>query len=282
MYASGSSLKIGVRPRLTSTRIRSALLFMLVGAGVATQAACGGGGAKPSSERMSMRPLGSIVGAPQGYVEYLPPGYGDDAKRPLLIFLHGSGSNGPGTKASLEDVFGTGLPDLIRNDEWPAARPFIVLMPQHVDPTNETCPSGEEVAEFLEFAMKHYDVDPTRVYLTGLSCGGIGIWNYLALYTDRVVAGAVPIAGDGRLALSFAGCDLGKVPIWALHGSADAVVDPQGSIQTMHELETCTDPKPIEPRLTVYPGVGHNSWDRTYDLSADNDIYAWLLSHQHA
>jgi len=30
--------------------------------------------------------------------------------------------------------------------------------------------------------------------------------------------------------------------------------------------------------LTVYPGVGHDSWTRTYDLSAGHDIYTWLLS----
>jgi len=34
---------------------------------------------------------------------------------------------------------------------------------------------------------------------------------------------------------------------------------------------------PVEAKLTIYPGVGHNAWDRTYDLSAGNDIYTWML-----
>src|SRR5262245_45864398 len=170
--------------------------------------------------------MGSVVGAPQGYWEYLPPGYGDGAKRPLLVALHGSGENGTGTRASLRKLLGTGIPKLIEGDEWPAARPFIVLMLQHWDAKSDSCPDPDEIAGFLRFAMKHYDVDPHRVYLTGLSCGAIGAWAYLATHTDERVAGAILIAGYGGEAIASAGCDLGKVPIWAFHGSADTTVDP--------------------------------------------------------
>jgi hypothetical protein len=31
------------------------------------------------------------------------------------------------------------------------------------------------------------------------------------------------------------------------------------------------------PELTVYPGVDHDSWSATYDMSAGHDIYDWLL-----
>jgi predicted peptidase len=264
----------------------SALLGVLGTVFLLALCSCGGRGAKPSSERLAVRAVGSVAGAPQGYLEYLPPGYGDEAKRPLLVFLHGAGDNGSGTRESLERMYHSAIPQLIRNDEWPAARPFIVLMPQHVDPAGPaggSCPDRNEIAAFLDFAIERYDVDPTRVYLTGLSCGAIGIWNYLALDTDRVVAAAVPIAGHGSSALSYAGCDLGKVAIWAFHGSADDVVDPrEGTIVPMRKLETCDDPEPADLRTTIYPGVGHDSWTRTYDLSAGHDVYAWLLSHQHA
>jgi len=227
--------------------------------------------------------MGSVVGAPQGYWEYLPPGYGDSAKRPLLVALHGSGENGTGSKASLRRLLDTGIPKLIRQDEWPAARPFIVLMPQHWDADGDSCPGPEEIDDFLRFAMRHYDVDRHRVYLTGVSCGAIGGWAYLATHTDTVLAAAVLIAGHGAEAVAYAGCDLGRVPIWAFHGSADTTVDARtGSIAPMHELQRCTDPKPADARLTVYKGVGHDSWDRTYDLSAGHDVYAWFLSHQHA
>lgn len=54
-------------------------------------ASCGGadeglpGG--PSSERLTPRAVG-FDGAPLGYLEYLPPGFGDGEPRPLLVYLH--------------------------------------------------------------------------------------------------------------------------------------------------------------------------------------------------
>src|SRR5262245_38330129 len=191
--------------------------------------------------------MGSVAGAPQGYWEYLPPGYGDGAKRPLLLALHGSGENGTGTEASLRKLLSTGIPKLIQEDEWPAARPFIVLMPQHSGVIPDSCPDPDEIDAFLRFAMKHYDVDLHRVYLTGLSCGAMGCWAYLAMHTDEVLAGAVLYAGYGRDAMSYAGCKIGKVPIWAIHGDDDTTVDPtEGTVEPMRELEACTDPKPLD------------------------------------
>jgi hypothetical protein len=32
-------------------------------------------------------------------------------------------------------------------------------------------------------------------------------------------------------------------------------------------------------QLTVYADADHDAWSRTSDLSAGNDIYAWLLEH---
>jgi predicted peptidase len=249
-------------------------------------AACAGGAA-PSSKRLTLHPLGSTAGAPNGYAEYLPPGYGDGERRPLLVFLHGSGSNGDGDHAALERLVETGLPALIEKDDWPAGRPFIVLMPQHPlaqqrpDAGGGTCPGAGEIERFIAFAMSHYDVDPTRVYLTGLSCGAIGAWEYLAAHTDEVVAAAVLIAGDGRGAFARAGCDLGRVAIWAFHGADDRDVDASGSVEPITKLEACDDPKAVDARVTVYPGVAHNAWDQTYDLSAGHLVYSWLLSHQH-
>jgi len=41
-----------------------------------------------------------------------------------------------------------------------------------------------------------------------------------------------------------------------------------------------TNPPAADAKLTVYPGVGHDAWTRTYNLSnPENDIYAWLMSH---
>ena len=226
----------------------------------------------PSSDRHTARPLGTTEAA-QGYWEYLPPDYDSAEDWPLLVFLHGIGSNGDGVE-ELPLVAQHGPPLLIESDDWPGDRPFVVLSPQY---SGGACPPPATVQSFLAYAIAQYDVDPARVYLTGLSCGAIGGWDYLAQYTDSQVAATVLIAGNGGNAWFAAGCDLGLVPIWAFHGDADDVVDVSGTTFPIENLLDCV-PTP-DVQMTIYPGVGHNSWADTYDLSAGHDIYAWLLEH---
>jgi predicted peptidase len=236
----------------------------------------GGAPAGPASGRHTPRPIGSKGDNTAGYWEYLPPHYGNGARYPLLVFRHGIGENGNGT-SELSKVVVHGPPKLIEADKWPESRNWIVLSVQH---TGDGCATPQETVDFFEFARANYDVDPTRIYLTGLSCGAIGSWDYLGEHTDETVAAAVLICGDGRPAFKKAGCNLGKVPIWAFHGEADPTVDPKGSIDAVASLQACTSPAPVDVKLTTYPGVGHDSWTMTYDLSnPQNDIYAWLASH---
>jgi predicted peptidase len=233
---------------------------------------------------LTLQPLGTVPGAPLGYIEYLPPGYGNtQVPLPLLLFFHGSGESGDGSAAQLPGLYDTGIPRVINMDQWPEDRPFVVLMAQHDSSTGVGCTTSQEIADFIKFATQHYTVDPARIYITGLSCGAIGGWDYLGDHVDQSVAAAVLIAGDGRDAFAKAGCRLGLVPIWAFHGGADPIVDPNGSIEPITQLQACTDPAPVDVRLNVYPGVGHAVWQPIYDgsLHLDIDIYSWLLSHTH-
>ena len=234
------------------------------------------------SDRLLMRPIGTTIG-PQGYWEYLPEDYESRDDWALMIFLHGVGANGDGTSLELDRILSYGPPSLISNDQWPvpgttAPDEFVMVAPHN---GGDWCHDPVEVRNFIEFAILVYDIDPERVYLTGLSCGGVGTWEYLrlALDDDRIAA-AVPICGDGEAAWNERGCSLGSVPIWAFHGDQDDVILPSGSLIPMQNLENCVKPAPVDARLTVYPGVGHDSWTRTYDLSEGYDIYAWLLSHR--
>jgi predicted esterase len=231
-----------------------------------------------SSTRHTMRPIGSHD-AGNGYWEYLPPGYGDGTDRPLLVFWHGIDENGDGGLADLPKVARNGPPRLINQNQWPNARPFVVLSPQH---RGTGCPSASEIRNFITYAARQYDVDPRRLYLTALSCGAIGSWNYIGVNLDSQIAGAVLIAGDpgkvdaGTSAWGRNQCNLGRVPIWSFHGDADTRVRIANNRDTMTNLIACPQPREDE-RFTVYPGVGHDSWTRTYNLDAGHDIYSWLL-----
>ncbi|MCA9706867.1 MAG: hypothetical protein KDK70_13525 [Myxococcales bacterium] len=232
-----------------------------------------GPGLEPSSARHTPRPLGDTA-SPQGYWEYLPPTYDGATPHPLLVYLHGIAANGNGT-TELDRVLLNGPPDLIDRDAWPYERPFVVLSPQHM---GAGCPAPGEIQALLAYAIDAYAVEPSQVYLTGISCGAIGAWDYLANFFDDQIAAALLIAGDGRGAFAFAGCALGVVPLWAFHGEADDIVDPLGTIEPLEALLAC-EPPPVDARMTLFPGVRHESWHQVYDLSSGHDVYAWLLSH---
>ncbi|MBL8953723.1 MAG: hypothetical protein JNK82_23310 [Myxococcaceae bacterium] len=237
--------------------------------------------AGPTNQRHTARVLHS-TDAGNGFFEYLPPGYGDGTPRPLLVFWHGVGENGDGD-AGVEDlrqVLANGPPRLINQNRWSNGWPFVVLSPQH---RGGGCPSSNEIRNFIAWSAARYDVDPKRLYLTGLSCGAIGSWNYVGNNLDAQIAAAVLICGDPgnpTNASSVWGrhmCNLGRLPIWSFHGDADTTVTIPNNRETMNRLIACPAPPRQDARFTVYPGVGHDSWSRTYDLSAGHDIYSWLL-----
>jgi predicted peptidase len=266
-----------------------------------------------ASDTLTAHPIDE-TDAPLGFLEYLPPGYGDGEAVPLLVALHGFDGSGDGSSTDLQNLFETGIPQMIQNDDWPEDRPFVVLMPQHdsalavgMDEPYSSCddqtpwigscvmevqhsvgsPAGgslcmtpAELHDFIAWAISAYVVDADRVYLTGLSCGGFAAYEYAAEFGGSQIAAMVPIAADARGAWEVAGCDLGLVPIWAFQGDADDVVRPSDHIDPLNALADCPQPPRQDVTLTAYPGVDHDSWGATYDLTAGNDIYAWLLDHK--
>ena len=222
-----------------------------------------------------------------GYLEHLPVGYhsGQTTDFPLLIALHGIGEAGNGS-SDLDRVQKHGPAKLINQGKWPADRPFIVIAPQ--SPGGFFNPA--KLYAFIEQMKQDYRVDENRVYLTGLSAGGISIWNYLADYPNQITA-AVPIAGKGQIIRNEGICQLAELPIWAFHGSNDGTVKMRGSTVPVDFLRSCAVGSSANSKVTIYSGVGHDSWSRTYDLSGmtsktdnnydpyDTNIYDWLLSH---
>lgn len=131
-----------------------------------------------------------------------------------------------------------------------------------------------EVAAFLRFAIGRYEVDEARVYLTGISCGAEATWDYLAEHGDDLVAAAAPIAGAMP---PGTGCAPAAVPVWAFHGEDDEFFTSRDVSSQIQKLKDC-DGAQVE--LTLYPDPFHDSWSKTYDLSAGHDVYAWLLEHE--
>lgn len=232
-------------------------LALLVGLGVARA------GAQEPVLKDGERTLGfersitKVVGT--HYLLVLPEGYSASTSRwPLLVFLHGSGERGN----ELGKVKNN-WPRII--DQCPDF-PFIVAAPQ--------CPEDDEWDEDVPIALvndviERARVDGDRIYVTGLSMGGHGTWAVACAFPDRFAAIA-PICGGGSTSLASR---LVRVPVWAFHGENDAVVP----LEATREMVDAVNAAGGSAKLTVYPGVGHDSWVNAYN---DPALFRWLLEHK--
>lgn len=192
------------------------------------------------------------------YLSFLPKTYsakGD--KVPLIVFLHGSGERG----ADLDKVKAWGPPAIVEKDP---DFPFMVVSPQ--------IPDGEwwdayRLKAMLDDVLKRYNVDPKRVYLTGISMGGYGAWDFASRYPEYFAAVA-PICGGGIPRLARAMKD---IPVWVFHGLKDDAVPEQESARMVEAL----DAQGGKVKYTVLPEAGHiEAWVYAYGEAGLFDWFA--------
>ena len=196
------------------------------------------------------------------YLVYVPDRVGSEPT-PAILFLHGMGESG----SDIERVMGVGLGPAIDQapDEWQ----FIVVMPQKLDATILWPSYRRLLNEILGQVETEFNVDPMRCYLTGLSQGGNGTWT-LAKSLSWSFAAIAPVCGwaDPKLVAQ----ELGDTPVWAFHGEHDNAVPVQCSAACVE----CLRPHNPDVRLTLYPDLEHNCWDRAY---GSEGLSQWFLQH---
>lgn len=192
-----------------------------------------------------------------GYALHVPEG-AKKAKKPLIVFLHGSGEKGN----NIELVKVNGPFDYLKTHTLDA----FVLAPQC--PENEYW-DEEVLYRLIQKVVKDNNIDEKRIYLTGLSMGGWGAWNLAFAHPDMFAA-LVPIAGFVDRVPMIENCKIGEIPMRIFHGLLDDVVDVSYSTAIYKKLKPCA--KDIE--LTIFDDANHNSWTRVYDNPA---IYEWML-----
>lgn len=197
---------------------------------------------------------------------------------PLVLFLHGSGQRGNDNKAQLsraKSILKTAAeinqttyliaPQCPPGQWWAEASEG---WRQLADAGGEN-PLMEAILTLVEETAKTHPIDRNRIYLTGLSMGGFGTFDMLAR-SPETWAAAIPICGGGdpKSAEKFK-----NLPIRIFHGDADTVVAPTASILMHDALKEAGS----SAELTLYPGVGHNSWTQTY---SNPEVIKWLFSQR--
>lgn len=199
------------------------------------------------------------VRAKLDYLLYLPSGYETSRQKwPLVLFLHGAGESG----TELAKVKMHGPPKLV---EAGREFPFILVSPQ--------CSSrgwnADSLNALLDDLVQTYRVDKDRVYVTGLSMGGYGTWSLAAAHPEKFAAIA-PVCGGGN---PKDAAKLARLPIWVFHGAKDPTVPLQRSEEMVQAINAAGG----NPKFTIYPEAGHDSWTETYN---NPEFYTWLLAQK--
>jgi predicted peptidase len=228
-------------------------------------------------ERFEKRTHGGAWAMP--YRLFRPAGTG---KLPLVLYLHGSGGLGDDNQKQLGlgNVFGTlswALPDHQRRF------PCYVLAPQtdrgwakyqetSSGPARVAPGFGEGARTALEIVRalaRELPIDERRLYVTGQSMGGAGVWNLLA-HEPHAFAAAIACCGS---ATPDDVKPITHLPLWNFHGDADKTVPVAISRERIAALRKAGG-QPID---TEYAGVDHNVWEWAYTEPA---LPEWLFSQR--
>lgn len=201
-------------------------------------------------------------GSPVKYVVFVPRGYNPEKPHPTILFLHGSGETGTDGWKQVAQGLGSAIQWNV--DRWN----YLVMFPQKPPTRGGWMEHEKLILDILEKTKREYKVDESRLYITGLSMGGYATWSLICKYPSMFAA-AAPICGAGNPAEAAKIKDL---PIWNFHGDKDPAV-PIAKSQEMIEAVKAAGGN---PKFTIYPGVGHNSWDKAY---REEKLYDWFLEH---
>jgi len=207
-------------------------------------------------------------------------------KYPLVLFLHGSGERGTDNIKQLVHG-GDYFVEKRNRKKYPA----IVVFPQcppNVKWTNrakQQDKSGTWVFDFpvkkeapvptkltnnlVDELLQSNIVDTKKVYIMGISMGGMGTLEFLYRWPNKYTAGVVICGGhDQKLAKKYS-----HVPVWFFHGEKDDIVPPIYSKQIYQVLKGSNS----NTQYTLFSNDNHNSWDSTFKQPK---LLKWLFKQK--
>lgn len=248
----------------------AAVVFMCLGMGVGAFS----GGQPPVKATGGGDITGSLIvdGRERTFLIHLPDHSEPESAAPLVLVLHGGGGSADNTtrvthfseiadREGFVAVYPNGTGE--RHDDrllsWNAGNCCAAALENQVD----------DVAFFsalIDYMIAEYNVDPARVYATGLSNGAMMSYRIACELSDKVTAIA-PVEG----ALNTACEPTDPVSILIIHGTADQYVRYEGGIPLKG-----VDPKhPREDTSVAFAvdfWVAHNQCDATPATVTEDEL----------
>ncbi|CAN5283023.1 hypothetical protein BH09BAC6_BH09BAC6_06600 [soil metagenome] len=200
-----------------------------------------------------------------------PLNYDPKKKYPLVVCLPYGGQ--PGTD-KIRQIEGAAAAELLTTDSNRKKYPAFIFVPN--------CPNGSGwggipnypsvdtlVYKAISSLDKEPGIDVKRRYVTGLSGGGYGTWNFICTRPDMFAA-AIPVCGGGNPKLAS---KIVHVAVWAFHGENDRNVRVSGSRDMIKAMKKAGG----NPRYTEYPDKGHNIWE---NVSITPGLFDWLFAQK--
>lgn len=194
------------------------------------------------------------------YLLIKPQGYDQQKKYPLVVCLPYGGY-----EAGAAELLSTGI--------CRSTYPAFIFVPY--------CPEGEGwggipgvpsldslVYETIS-ALAEPGIDVKRRYVTGVSRGAYGTWQFICTRPDMFAA-AMPVSGGGDPKLAS---KIVNIPIWAFHGAKDRNVPVSGSRDMIAAIKKAGG----HPEYTEYPEEAHNIWDK---VSETPGLWNWLFAQK--
>lgn len=199
-------------------------------------------------------------------------------KYPLVIFLHGSGERGDDNEKQLAHGAST-FSNPANINKYPA----FVVFPQckekswteKIDekmfmpgaPIQEESKSEKLVMNLIEDLIEHNPIDRNRIYIIGMSMGGIATYDLVCRHPE-VFTAAVPICGainPERLSAARG------VKFLIFHGEEDDEVPSFCSREAYKALNSLG----AEVDYVEFAGMGHDCWSSAFNYPS---FLPWLFS----
>lgn len=219
--------------------------------------------------------LSDVDDSDQPYSLYVPEDYTSAKRWPLVVSLHGAGSN---HRLNLRRVFGLGNrpgeSDAQATRIFPplGSVEFLVASPLARGTMGYQGIAEKDVLDMIDDVKRRFSVDEDRIYLTGLSMGGGGtLW--MGLTRPDMWAAIAPVCpAPPPEAEALAGNAL-NFPVKLFQGEIDPLVP---AAQTREWHRRFLD-KGVRADYVEYKGVRHNAWDYAYK---DRAIFGWFSQFQ--